>query len=312
MTAFSRRNALVGGGAWVIAGAGAAAFGYRRIALLDDYNAALAATRAALSANPSLQELVRFATLAPNGHNTQTWQFRVGTDRIDIQPDFARLTPVVDPDNHHDFVSLGAAAENLALASAARGYRADISFDPTGPGAVAIALEQSRPVDTTLFQAIRHRQSTRAVYDGHSVSATDLKHLVEAAVVPGVNLVMITDHAHMAKVTELVMTGNSAQMADPALVTELKRRLRLNPHDALAASDGLFSAASGSPVVPTWAGSYLFDNFSGAATATTSMSASCDRRQASRCLWGNAPIPSTGCKSAGRASGLRSRRPRLA
>jgi len=54
-----------------------------------------------------LQELVRCASLAPNGHNTQPWLFELPRDRIFIRPDFSRRTPVVDPNDHHIWVSLG-------------------------------------------------------------------------------------------------------------------------------------------------------------------------------------------------------------
>ena len=263
----SRRHVIAGGGAIAIATAGAATLGYRHMASMGEYDEAVAATRAALSNDPSLRELVRFATLAPNGHNTQPWRFRIAAERIDILPDFTRRTPVVDPDDHHLFVSLGAAAENLALAAAAHGRLGEVTFDSSGTGAVHIALDGAAPVLSPLYEAIRHRQSTRAGYDGRSLGASELNQLAAAAAVPGVDMVLVTDRAQVSKLIELVVTGNSAQMADAAFVTELKQWLRYNPREALATGDGLFSAASGSPVVPTWAGPFLFDNFAGAKSA---------------------------------------------
>ena len=62
-------------------------------------------------------ELVRCATLAPSGHNTQPWKFHIDRGSISMLPDFNRRTSVVDPDDHHLFVSLGCALENLAQAS---------------------------------------------------------------------------------------------------------------------------------------------------------------------------------------------------
>jgi nitroreductase len=38
---------------------------------MADYDAAAARIRAPLSNDPNFEALVRFATLAPNGHNTQ-------------------------------------------------------------------------------------------------------------------------------------------------------------------------------------------------------------------------------------------------
>ena len=43
-----------------------------------------------------MRELVRYATLAANGHNTQPWKFAIGGNEIQIHPDAARRLPVVD------------------------------------------------------------------------------------------------------------------------------------------------------------------------------------------------------------------------
>ncbi len=76
-----------------------------------------------------LRELVRYATLAPSSHNTQCWKFRLGDQSVSILPDYQRRCPRVDPDDHHLFVSLGCAAENLVQAASAMGFRGDAVFN---------------------------------------------------------------------------------------------------------------------------------------------------------------------------------------
>lgn len=116
----NRRVVLTGGGALAVVGAGAAYAGLRQMGSMEDYDASIAASRAPLPQAPATLDLIRFATLAANGHNTQPWRGRATHDRIEILPDFARRTPIVDPDDHHLFASLGCAAENLAFAARAR------------------------------------------------------------------------------------------------------------------------------------------------------------------------------------------------
>lgn len=228
----------------------------------SDYAARIASLRRPLPGGPSAQDMIRYATLAPNGHNTQPWLFRVGDRRIDILPDFSRRTPVVDPDDHHLFVSLGAAAENLSLASAARGRPGAVAVDPGGNGSVAFAFEHARPIPSPLFDAITARQSTRAEYDGRMVTPADLTTLARSAAVPGVDLVLLTERSRIDRVRDLVLAGNSMQMADAAFVRELKSWLRYNPRQALRTRDGLYSAASGNPAIPDWLGPLAFDWFS--------------------------------------------------
>lgn len=56
-----------------------------------------------------LQDLVRYGTLAASSHNTQCWRFQIIDDQgITILPDFSRRCPVVDPEDHHLYVSLAA------------------------------------------------------------------------------------------------------------------------------------------------------------------------------------------------------------
>jgi Nitroreductase family len=249
-----------------VAGAGLGVAGVRRMGSMADYTAAVAAARAELSPRPELADLVRYATLAPNGHNTQPWRFRIDEGRIAILPDFSRRTPVVDPDDHHIFVSLGCAAENLALAAGARGRGGEITFEPANDGGVIFTLGNGPPTQAALFDAITKRQSTRADYDGRTVSGTDLQTLVKASAIPGVEVVLITSRAQMDRVRDLVLAGNSSQMGDAAFVRELKSWIRFSPHDAMTTGDGLFSATSGLPAVPHWLGSPLFDwNFRAAA-----------------------------------------------
>ena len=254
----NKRQVLLGAGALALIGAGASYSEVLRMGSMAEYNASVAATRRALATNPEVRDFIRYATLAPNGHNTQPWRFEVSDSQILILPDFARRTPVVDPDDHHIFVSLGAAAENLALACAARGRAGEISFNSAGDGAAMFTFGGGPAPEVALFDAIVHRQSTRAEYNGRAVAVADLQVLVKASETPGVDLVLITDRPRMDSVRDLVVTGNSAQLADRAFVHELKSWVRFNPRQAMTSGDGLFAAASGNPALPDWLGPSLF------------------------------------------------------
>ena len=175
---------MIGGGVLAAGTAGAVGLGFSRTGSMADYAAAMAAQRAVLAAHPQFPDLIRYATLAANGHNTQPWRFQVAPGRISILPDLSRRTPVVDPDDHHLFVSLGCVAENLALAATATGKRGEPRFDPGGIGSIAFAFEAGPAERSALFNAIPTRQSTRADYDGRPVPVADLKVLAAAARFP--------------------------------------------------------------------------------------------------------------------------------
>jgi hypothetical protein len=67
--AMSRRQFLAGGAAVVVAGAGGAYFALRQMGGMEEYNASVSATRAALRQTPEIGDLIRYATLAANSHN---------------------------------------------------------------------------------------------------------------------------------------------------------------------------------------------------------------------------------------------------
>jgi len=255
----SRRTILIGGGAVALTGLGAAGLALRHMGSMEGYDASVAATRAGLAGPPGLRDVVRHATLAANGHNTQPWRFRLGPSQIEILPDLARRTPAVDPDDHHLYVSLGCAAENLTLAGGALGFPGEASYHPAHDGSVVYAFGQGSSPDRTLFDAIPLRQSTRAEYDGRPVSPSDLRALASAAATPGIDLVLITDRSRINQVRDLVLAGNRAQLDDAAFVQELKAWLRFSPRQAMETGDGLFGATTGNPALPAWLGPKVFD-----------------------------------------------------
>jgi hypothetical protein len=205
------------------------------------------------------RELVRCATLAPSSHNTQCWQFALDAKgrSISVLPDLARRCPAVDPDDHHVFVSLGCATENLIQAALAHGLKGEAQFDAAG-NAVRVMLEPTRAQTTPLFTAIPWRQCTRGDYDGKALSSEELALLQRAGSSDTVRLLLLTERAAMEQTLEYVIQGNSAQLADAAFVKELKDWIRFNGSDAVRTRDGLYSVSSGNPNIPSWIGDVAF------------------------------------------------------
>ncbi len=108
---------------------------------------------------------MRYTTLAASSHNTQCWKFKIQQNSIVVLPDFTRRCPAVDPDNHHLFVSLGAATENLLQAALYNGLHGEINVNDDAMQSINIDLLPTKPIESPLFKAIPHRQCTRAEYD---------------------------------------------------------------------------------------------------------------------------------------------------
>ncbi|MEO8805251.1 MAG: Tat pathway signal protein, partial [Burkholderiaceae bacterium] len=163
-----------------------------------------------------MHDLVRQATLAPSSHNTQCWRFQIAEQSISIAPDLKRRCPVVDPDDHHVFVSLGCAAENMVHAALAAGFHADPRFDPGGDGVITVTLAATQPRISPLFRAISERQCTRGDYDGQAISLAELRQLEQAGTGDGVSVRLLSARPAIESVLEYVVAGNTAQMNDTA------------------------------------------------------------------------------------------------
>jgi hypothetical protein len=261
----SRRQFIATGAVAGVAVAGGLAFRSFRKAELAYENAVQRIWRPIASGlaapDARMRELVRYAALAPSSHNTQCWRFRIGERSVSILPDLERRCPAVDPDDHHLFVSLGCAAENVVQAAAAMGLHGEPVFRSDASGALDVALAPSKAQSSPLFDAIVHRQSTRTEFDGKPLSNEDLRLLEAAGTGKGVRVELITEPRAMASVLDFVVQGNTAQMRDPAFVRELKQWMRFNGAQAAESGDGLFSACSGNPTGPDWLGSRMFDLF---------------------------------------------------
>lgn len=222
------------------------------------YDAAAAALRTPIAANPAFASLVRYATLAPNGHNTQPWRFAALPTGARIMPDMKRRTPIVDPDDHHLFVSLGCATENFLIASAAQGRPGAATFVGNDGGHIDLDLVAGTPQTSPLYQAVTRRQSTRSLYDGRDIAPDSLNLLASAARIEGVTLLLLTDQTKLDAILDFVIIGNDAQMDDPHFVDELRHWIRFNPAQALAMRDGLFSKCAGNAAIPAWIGQRVF------------------------------------------------------
>lgn len=209
-----------------------------------------------LDGTGGMHEIVRAGTLAASSHNTQPWRFTVSSGQITIRPDFNRRCPVVDPDDHHLFASLGCAVENMVQAATAFGFSAEASFD-AGRDLVVIDIVRAAPSPSPLAGAIIKRQCTRAEYDGRAVGAEDLNKLGAAGRLDGVECVYVTGRHRMDAILDYIVQGNTAQMRDPAFMAELVGWIRFNDGMAVARLDGLAARSSGSPSLPAWIGRLL-------------------------------------------------------
>ena len=181
--------------------------------------------------------LLHYAVMAPSGHNTQPWLFRLRGDSADLFADRSRALPVVDPQGRELVMSCGAALLNLRIAVHHFGLteRTVLFPDPEQPDLLAtIQLEgegAANPAEESLFEAINSRRTNRLPFEPEPLPPDLIPRIEEAARSEGAWLVPLRAETDRRRVADLVAEGDVIQAEDPELRREIAQWVRSNKSD---------------------------------------------------------------------------------
>jgi hypothetical protein len=205
------------------------------------------------------KQIIQSATRAPSGHNTQPWNFLVEGNAIKIFPDYTRRLPIVDPDDHALFISLGCALENLILAAKHFGYHATVDFKASqNEECIKVSLIKEIPnLECDLYFQIDKRQVTRNVYLNKLIPDNEIRQLLEVGKEKDVYIKTLSKK-EFGSIIPFIEAASLKQFRNPAFKNELVSWVRFNENTATETSDGLRGASMGSPAVPTFIGKLYF------------------------------------------------------
>jgi hypothetical protein len=210
-----------------------------------------------------LRFLVRYAVLAPSGHNTQPWLFKVSGDRLELFADRTRALPVVDPVDRALVISCGAALANLMVAAERFGMDASVTLLPDAGEPDLLAVVQSTGAcpassDPALFRAMTKRRTTRRAFESTLVPEAVLASADAQAASCGVTLHWILEPERSHRVADLIAEGDRLQCADPSF----RRELASWVHSRRAAGrDGMSGYAFGMPDLLSPVGALIIRTF---------------------------------------------------
>ncbi len=203
-------------------------------------------------------ELLKYATKAQSGHNTQPWKFYVDDKQIEILPDFRYELPVVDPEHRELYISLGCALANLEIAAQKMGFKTLTKIEEQDNyHKIVVDLEETAPKNHALFDAISKRQVNREEYNGKPISDELLAYLKESVPDESINLRFISNEKDKEKVKALIEKGNEIQMQDKDFKKELISWMRFNKKALEKHGDGLSYKVMGFPAVPDFLGKLI-------------------------------------------------------
>lgn len=216
------------------------------------------------SARQQLRFLLGYAILAPSGHNTQPWRFRLQADGVELLADRTRGLAVVDPFDRELLLSCGAALGHLQTAIRYFGHEPvttvfPASADPDLLARVAIGRPVCPPAEEVeRFHAIATRRTTRLTFPDEALPEGLTTRLRSAAEAHGCELAIVEDALRKLVIAGLVADGDRAQFADPAF----RRELASWVHSRRSATrDGMSGAAFGMPDVLSAVGGLVIRTF---------------------------------------------------
>ncbi len=207
-----------------------------------------------------IEFLLRYAVLAPSGHNTQPWSFHITDDGVEVNADFQRCLSVVDPDDRELLMSIGAAITNLRVAAARFGFESSVLYRADADPLALVALRETSSPDADLirlFPAIKMRHTNRHDFDGRALEPEALGSLCDFIDDHALTIHIVAPH-EKTQVAELIEEGDKLQMANGSFRRELADWVRPSDSDQ---PDGISGDALGIPDPITPAAPWLLRRF---------------------------------------------------
>lgn len=133
--------------------------------------------------NKEIQDVLYYASLAPNSHNAQSWQVKLYPDKNElyIKLDENRLLKVVDAKDREAYISIGCYIANLQSALKAYGYNSDLNIfespDSNGNVAKVTYLKTGNSIDSNALDVLKKRHTDKRVFTDKKLSESVINEL---------------------------------------------------------------------------------------------------------------------------------------
>jgi Nitroreductase family len=178
------------------------------------------------SFHEQMRFLLQYAVLAPSGHNTQPWAFRVTAEGVEVFADYSKRLPVSDPQDRELLLSIGAAITNFRVAAAHFGFETTVLYEQRPeeslPVATIVARETSCPDAglSRLFAAITQRHTNRQPFEQQPIQPETLSTILDV-MDEYPDLLHLVIPREKLRVIDLIAAGDRKQMSGEAFRGEL-------------------------------------------------------------------------------------------
>jgi nitroreductase len=223
------------------------------------------------SFDAQMRFLLQYAVLAPSGHNTQPWAFRVTSEGVEVFADYSKRLPVIDPQDRELLLSVGAAITNFRVAAAHFGFETTVLYEQRPEDSIAVATVVARETScpdaalSRLFAAIPQRHTNRQPFEQQPIKPETLSTILDVMDEFPYLLNLVIPREKL-RVIDLIAAGDRKQMAGEAFRGELADWICTEDE-----SQGIPAAALGIPPLVSNSASWAIRRFDvGAITAPRS------------------------------------------
>jgi hypothetical protein len=188
------------------------------------------------STKDKLKFFVRFAILAPSGHNTQPWLFEINEDEmsINLYADRTRALPVIDPDDTELIISCGAALQNLIATMNYFEYFAEVEYFPSETDNDFLA--KIKPMigyepnadEKKILNAIKNRHTNRMPFADDTIDGLRLQKLKSVVSEEKINLYIVESEQPREEVIKIIEQADKIQAANKSFCRELAQWVHPN------------------------------------------------------------------------------------
>ncbi len=192
------------------------------------------------------RDIMYYASLAPNAHNSQPWVLRYhnSSQTFTLVFDKDRALPHTDPTGRESYISLGAFLENFSQAANAFGFQADVEIKATPPTTEEIARIrltrlESVPTQNSVARLglMEQRHTDKRPYDAAPIPNAAIQDLLERH--KPYLAYYAKDTPEYMYLSDRAVRAMQTQSEDQGKRDELASWLRFSNEEASAARDGL-------------------------------------------------------------------------
>ena len=177
--------------------------------------------------------LLGFGILAPSGHNSQPWKFKIYYQNVDIFIERIRSLEKSDPAGKQLCISIGCLIENIILAAEYFGFAAQVKYLNDTKGDGPIASIQFSKIETQindpnhLIHCIKKRGTNRNKYKLYSLPL-DFNDTIERLSTDQIKITAINQPQLIQDISDIIIQAQILSMEKPYFRKELSELMKPN------------------------------------------------------------------------------------